>query len=197
LLLPALVGCGNAALDVKIAQLGDDEPGIEPGPLHRSGQPCTWCHGPYKGASPEMVVAGTVMGSLTDGKPIPVAGVKIIITDSLGSVNGVRPPGGPTEKTTNCAGNFYFTREEIQQTLGFETLAFPLGVKIICPNPSDPAAEGATLSMNTRISREGSCNGCHQGRQDQQSPGWVNCASSLYPAPNAMTCPGGVPEGSP
>ncbi len=78
LLLPALAGCGNPALDVKIATYKDDS--LEPSGFHRRGQPCVDCHGAYKGAYPEIVVGGTVFASEESETPVPNA--QIVITDA-------------------------------------------------------------------------------------------------------------------
>src|SRR5262249_39649565 len=52
LALVAPAGCGNPAVDPKIAALGPEANGVPQGEFHRSGQPCLLCHGPYGGASP-------------------------------------------------------------------------------------------------------------------------------------------------
>jgi hypothetical protein len=169
-LLPAsaLLGCGNPSLDVEIKALGGEVPGVATSEYHRAGQPCVDCHGPYKGAKPEMALAGTVFAiPPPDGAvPIPVEGVKITVTDALGLINGVEAPPAPIPvKTTNCAGNFYFTTDEIK-------LAFPYEAKIECPDPANPMAVRSTQTMVTRISREGSCNACHKSTtKNQSTPG--------------------------
>lgn len=196
LLPPALLGCGNPALDAKIEVLGGEVAGVPASEFHRPGQPCVDCHGPYKGAKPEMAIAGTIFAIPTakDGIPVPVANARISITDALGLVNGVEsPPAVPPPKVTNCVGNFFFTTEEIKQT-------FPYEVKVECPEPSDPMKIRTTRNMVTRISREGSCNACHYRAENQSSPGWIVCEDDMahtgitvYPAATHETCPQGVP----
>jgi len=196
LLLPALGGCGNPSLDVEIKALGGEVPGVPETAFHRPGQPCIHCHGPYKGAKPEMAIAGTIFAIPTGkgGIPVPVNNAKITVTDALGRVNGVEsPPATPPTKVTNCAGNFFFTTDEIKP-------AFPYEVKVECPEPNDMNTIRSTRTMLTRISREGSCNACHQGAQDQSSPGWVVCEDdeahtgmTLYPAVTHENCPQAVP----
>jgi hypothetical protein len=192
----ALLGCGNPSLDVEIEALKGEVPGVPETAFHRPGQPCVHCHGPYKGAKPEMALAGTIFAIPTNGTraPVPVANAKITITDALGLVNGVQsPPATPPPKVTNCAGNFFFTTEEIKA-------AFPYEVRIECPEPSDVTKIRAERTMRTRIAREGSCNECHQGVKNQSSPGWVVCEEdvantgiTVYPAITRDNCPQAVP----
>lgn len=175
LLLSALVGCGNPSIDDKIATLPND--GLTPSDAHRAGQPCVLCHGPYKGASPEMIIAGTIFAKDAAGKLIPAKGAEVNITTSLDKVNGATPP-----LKTNCAGNFYLTHDQVFTQFALDTIAFPLNVEIKCPN-------GSTQTMQGRISRDGSCGGCHTSKQDQDSPGLIIC-DSVSELPNKQTCPG-------
>src|SRR5262249_20277323 len=89
-LLPvALLGCGNPSRDVEIKALGGEVPGVPASAFHRPGQPCIDCHGPYKGAKPEMALAGTVFAipMLNETSiPVPVGNVKITVTDALGLI---------------------------------------------------------------------------------------------------------------
>lgn len=157
-------GCANPIADAEIEALGPEDPAVRPSDIHRPGQPCLLCHGPYKGASPEMAVAGTIFAypfdlSSEDGNPIPAEGVEIEISDALNASPPVKP-------VTNCAGNFYVKRSDWSP-------AFPLRVSVrfkVGENDTD------RVPMDTRISRDGSCAGCHEGEPDQGSPGWVYCA---------------------
>ncbi len=174
LLFAALAGCGNPALDVQIDALGGEVPGVEPGEFHRPGQPCLVCHGPYGGASPQMLVAGTIFAVPTGDKPIPVEGAEITIYDSLKTYT--------VKKKTNCVGNFYVEKGETD-------VLFPMGVTITCPTTG---GETVAQGMMTQISREGSCNACHQGDRNQGSPGWVYCLEAPpHPySPPGPSCPG-------
>lgn len=167
-LLPALAGCGNPAIDSLVKDLGEDS--APPGPLHRPGQPCVACHGPYYGASPRMSIAGTIFATNTlkaEDQPTPVAGAVVILTDTENK---------PTGPVTNCAGNFYLEYDAYQPV-------FPVAVEVQCPSPTDPnAPKISSLVMQGRVSREGSCNACHRGERNQGSPGWAIC--------NALTNPG-------
>jgi hypothetical protein len=164
LLAPALAGCPNPVIDAQIEALGPEDPNVPPSDIHRPGQPCLLCHGPYKGASPEMSVAGTIYAypfdlGYEDGNPIPAVGIEVEISDSLDS-SPTLPP------ITNCAGNFYVTKADWSP-------AFPLRTSIryeFAPGDTD------RVPMDTRISRDGSCAGCHEGEPNQGSPGWVYCA---------------------
>jgi hypothetical protein len=161
--LAAGAGCANPIADAQIAALGPEDPAVPQSDIHRPGQPCLLCHGPYKGAEPEMAVAGTIFAypfdlGAEDGDPIPAAGVEVEISDSLDT-------SPPTKPVTNCAGNFYVTKDEWSP-------AYPLRVAI-----RFQVAEGDNdrVPMDTRISRDGSCAGCHDAAPNQGSPGWVYC----------------------
>lgn len=173
LVLALASGCANPIQDARIEQLGPEDPGVPPSDIHRPGQPCLLCHGPYKGAEPEMTVAGTIYGYSWDAAhakddPIPVEGVTIEISDTFGT----SPPVAPK---TNCAGNFYLTKDDWNPS-------FPLRVAIRYPVPGEE--NGERVSMGTRISRDGSCNGCHVGKPNQGSPGWVYCTQRGSGAPD-------------
>jgi hypothetical protein len=183
-----LFGCGNPVVDVKIAALGGEVIGVEPGEYHRPGQPCLVCHGVYGGASPLMSIAGTIFASPIDKLPTPAPGVNVVITDAFGNKNGKGPTETPPERKTNCVGNFFFRKDELNP-------GFPLEAKIECPTKPG-SDETAGIYMSSRISREGSCGACHQGARDQGSPGWVYCvedpAKSPFDPPGTE-CPG-VPK---
>lgn len=170
--LLALAGCGNPVPDARIALLGPEDPAVPESDIHRPGQPCLLCHGPYKGAEPELAVAGTIYGYAFDtsdfkAEPVPVKDVIIEISDSFGNT-----PDAPVK--TNCAGNFFITKEDWNPS-------FPLRVAIRYPVPGDE--DGERVSMGTRISRDGSCSACHTGAPNQGSPGWVFCTQRGPGAP--------------
>lgn len=182
-LAAAAAGCGNPAVDVRVEQLGDEVAGVEPGPFHRPGQPCVLCHSTYVGASPPISVGGTIFATPTVGDelPRPVEGVKVHVTDAFGK---------QATAVTNCIGNFYFETETYDP-------AFPLHVEMDYPVPG---SDGTTrrVVMSTRISRDGSCAGCHFGPRTQGSPGWVYCTEPMptppFPGPDP-SCEG-IPKGS-
>jgi hypothetical protein len=174
----ALAGCGNRAVDERIAILGDEDPNNPPSEFHRPGQPCVLCHGEYLRETPIMSVGGTIYAVPTKDaeKPLPVKGVTVKMTDSFGE---------QYEVGTNCAGNFYVAADAWQP-------AFPLRAEI---EYEVPGSLGSTkrVVMSTRISRDGSCAGCHVGPPNQGSPGWVYCAEAQptppFP-PQESACPG-------
>ena len=168
----ALAACGDPLLDARIAALGDEDPRVEPSEWHRPGQPCTWCHGGYVGAEPDMSVAGTLYFPSSGGGKVPVAAHVVRILDSEGQSRDLR---------SNCAGNFFVARADWDP-------AFPLRAEILRPE----AGGGLTSVrvMTTRISREGSCAGCHSDPADALSPGvvYVPGDAADFPAPGPE-CP--------
>lgn len=180
LLFPALAGCGNPALDVKIATYDDDE--LVPSQYHRKGQPCVDCHGAYKGAYPEIVIGGTVFDG--ENSDTPVKGVKIFITDARSNINAAKDPV-TRDIVTNCNGNFYLTHDDVFEGLGYDTVPFPLFVSVKCP-------DGSEVPMNSRISREGSCNACHTKGHSPGSPGRIYCSGGSPPTPES--CPQAFPQ---
>ena len=175
-----LCGCDSPVNDDRIECLGGEQPEVPPSEFHRPGQPCVTCHGEYAAESPILAVAGTIMS--TPFNPVPVEGVLVRLTDAQATV---------VEKTTNCIGNFQVTADEW-------TPAFPLRAEIECPT-GDPDKPIRRFVMGTRITRDGSCAGCHIGPPSQYSPGWIYCAESEAagsPYVVSDACPG-VPYGLP
>jgi hypothetical protein len=171
-LLPVLAGCGNPAIDVVVETLGDEDPKVGVNANHRAGQPCLHCHGPYYGASPRMAVAGTVFGNPNTADPIPVQNVRIRLFDTAETA-------AKLAIFSECSGNFFVNYSDDSR----DALFFPLAVRIQCPEPENTTVREDEppihLSMQSRVSREGSCNFCHHGNRDQKSPGWVICDASL------------------
>jgi hypothetical protein len=136
LVLVAAVGCMDPVHDDAVNALGDEAPGVRPGPLHRPGQPCLTCHGGEGPANAEFSLAGTVY--LLPLQDVPALNAKILIED----VNGV---AGTV--TTNEAGNFWVNADQWHPT-------YPLTISMTYGslNPR----------MNGTIGRAGSCADCHQ-----------------------------------
>ena len=168
----ALTGCPSPVNDDAIEALGGECNGVPESEHHRPGQPCVLCHGGYQGDSPELSIGGTVFA--TPAQPIPVEGAKVILIDAEGAT---------MTKETNCIGNFQITTDEWVP-------AFPIHAEIVCPIPGTD--ETRRLVMGTRISRDGSCAGCHFGPPDIDSPGWVFCAATMPTPPYTVkpTCAG-------
>jgi hypothetical protein len=168
------MGCSNPVTDARVDALGDEVPGVGESEFHRPGQPCLLCHGEYGRADPLMSVGGTIFAAQTkDAAPgIPVGGATVTMWDSFGDSRSYK---------TNCMGNFWVPKDDWNP-------GFPIAVKVDCGPP------GGEHVMNSRVGRDGSCNRCHQGAQNQGSPGWANCGSADgYPPPTHETCAGGVP----
>ena len=175
----ALAGCGNPVVDSRIAALGEEDPNVAASEFHRAGQPCVLCHSVYEGASPEMSVGGTIFATPDD--QIPVDKVMVTLTDARGEFRVV---------PTNCVGNFWIETGEWNPS-------FPLQAVI---SYDLPAVAGAApmrgqKPMNSRISRDGSCATCHDGRRTQASVGWVFCEDSQPTPPfvEVAGCAGRVP----
>lgn len=138
--------CVDPVHDDAVDALGDEAPGVRPGPTHRPGQPCLTCHGGDGPGEPEMSIGGTVYAvrAGTEG----IADVSVIVTDAK---------GGERELTTNSVGNFYMFKSEWEPV-------FPLTVTV--------AGAGAEARMKTTIGRDGACATCHRGAGDaRRMPG--------------------------
>lgn len=144
-------------MDDAISHLGGERPGVEPGPLHRPGQPCLVCHGGDGPGDTEFSLAGTVYQN--EGSRVPLADAYVRFIDSAGR---------KYRTATNCAGNFFVMRGEYEPE-------FPVWVKM--------EFGGATQAMGSPIYREGSCAACHDGAPDRNSPGPVYFAPEGIPFP--------------
>jgi hypothetical protein len=198
--LGASGGCGNPAVDDKIATLGGEQQGVPKGPYHRPGQPCVLCHSKYYGAKPEMSVGGTVFADLKQF--LSVENVDVVLTDAVGDTRTA---------TTNCIGNFFITKDSWDPQ-------FPIAAEIRYPvyeadgtvkKDDQQQIVRKVKAMGSWINRDGSCASCHTlyGRVpavDQSgapiwydSTGWIYCAgpdeTATFPA-LAPTCPGKEPH---
>ncbi|HZF47081.1 MAG TPA: hypothetical protein VE093_00450 [Polyangiaceae bacterium] len=175
-LAAAPLGCGNPAVDARIEALGEENPNVPPSEFHRPGQPCVLCHSIYEAAGPEITVGGTIFGSPAKKQgelPVAVEGAEVTLTDAEGEVKSA---------TTNCAGNFFFTKEQWNPS-------FPLRVEVRYPSPSASDQQKPAPPMSSRISRDGSCAGCHYGPPNQGTPGYVFCEESPaveFPVPKCV-----------
>jgi hypothetical protein len=136
----------NPVHDRAVAALGDEKPGVSPGPDHRPGQPCLVCHG-GSGPGPDFTMGGTVFEK--KGEDTPAPGVIVHITSNNGETHDSR---------TNSVGNFYFSSQEFIPT-------YPIVVSI--------SRDGVTQKHTTHIGRDGSCAGCHVDPEGPGSPGRV------------------------
>jgi hypothetical protein len=180
----SLGACGNPVVDNAIEEWGGEVEGVPPSEHHRPGQPCVLCHSVAGGADPRMALGGTVFADQRSF--LPVEGVRVFVYDAVGDVY---------EMETNCIGNFYLEyADPVPQ--------YPLAVEIHCPTYSadgTPREDVKVVSMNSWISRDGSCASCHSLRgTDAGSTGWIFCndpgAIETNPYPEVpASCPGVPP----
>ncbi len=130
------------------SDLGDEAPGVRPGPDHRPGQPCLICHDGTTAA--QWSVAGTIYGVL--GGSAPLSGAQVNLTDANLSTFSV---------TSNDVGNFYIEPSRWQP-------AYPVKVAVTYGS--------ITATMTTIIGRDGSCAGCHVDPASRISAGAVYVA---------------------
>jgi hypothetical protein len=136
--------------DWPAASRGDDlgpETDVPEGPLHRPGQPCTWCHGGPSPRAPVWAVAGTTYLRAADAAGL--AGVTITMTDAAGI---------ELVATSNDAGNFWLRvgsgeADDPGELRVATEPVFPLHIRI--------AHAGTERVMRNVIGREQSCATCH------------------------------------
>jgi len=153
--------------------LGDEDPNVPPGPLHRPGQPCVTCHSePGSASDYPFVLAGTVFYGPEQLRP--VAGAYVSIKDARSSEQCY---------VTNCAGSFFVRPEQ------FSSLTYPLLVSV--------QKGGRTRQMGSHVGREPSCGGCHknqaEGARFFNSPGQVR----IYDTEAEVDAQGPIPACNP
>lgn len=140
--------CGPDPLHERdVEALGPEDPAIEPGPLHRRGQPCSVCHGGDGPAKSTFVLSGTVFAVADAGDVLPGATVRYI--DWVGAQGAV---------VTNCAGNFFLRTEQAAPR-------WPIWLRL---EHGDKVAD-----MQSAVFREGSCNACHTATATPKTMGRV------------------------
>ena len=138
--------CTDPVLDDKIAALGGEVDGVDPGPDHRPGQPCVLCHSQGGPASDDVfALAGTVYE--TANAKVGAPGVEVLFVDSRGSspfrtIDGQRAP-----ILTSKSGNFFVRDSE------WPELRFPVRTAI---------SRNTYHQMQSHIAREPSCATCHR-----------------------------------
>lgn len=156
--------------DDLVGNLGPDDQFPE-SEFHRPGQPCLACHDKPGGASPELILGGTIFAD-PDGQ-VPVEGAFVRVIDSKGN--------RPRCFVTNCNGNFMVRPDE------WDDMTYPLLVSV--------EKQGAPpRTMNSHIGREGSCAGCHKNYKGFDSPGFIRIFETVDDARAAgfrepPTCP--------
>ncbi len=142
----AASACADPVYDDAIAKLGGEAAGVEPGELHRPGQPCALCHSD-RGGETEFSLAGTVY--VDAASLIPIEDVNVRIVDSQKRQFVAR---------TNCAGNFFIKPTDF-------TPDFPIWLGL---------QRGSIIrDMDTPVYREASCAGCHGDPKSLSSAGHV------------------------
>ncbi|HEY6562347.1 MAG TPA: hypothetical protein VI072_34000 [Polyangiaceae bacterium] len=140
-------GCFDPVHDERVEALGPEAPGVDQGPLHRPGQPCTVCHGGKGPGSPTFDLAGTVFERADALDPLVGATVRIVDGQGRSLVVG-----------TNEAGNFWVAESELR-------LGFPLWVTLEFGEE--------LVEMRTPIFRARSCAECHADPASSSSAGHV------------------------
>jgi hypothetical protein len=162
--LSALCACADPVYDRAIAQLGGEQAGVTPGPLHRPGQPCVLCHS-SRGGELEFSLAGTVYVDASSKTPIEDVNVRVVDSQNRKYL-----------AQTNCAGNFFITPAEFAPD-------FPIWLGL---------DRGSIVrDMDTPVYREASCAGCHADPLSNSSPGHVFLIENLVEEPlvPASSCP--------
>jgi hypothetical protein len=149
-LLAALAaGCQDPVHSDKVSMLGGEQEGLRRGPLHRPGQPCTYCHGEQGPGRAVFDLAGTVFLYKT-GETLGIPDVEVDLLDRYGRTVSI---------SSNDTGNFYLQAGE----LGLE---FPLLTRIRYFD----AAGLHEQPMITPIFRARSCAECHAGEGQHSVP---------------------------
>jgi hypothetical protein len=174
--------------DGQVKALGAEDANIPTGAYHRSGQPCTVCHGGEGPAKNVFSLAGTVFYQAFDPAnphvPVPVDGAYVRIIDADKANHCF---------VTNCKGNF-FARPEV---FGAKGLKFPFLVSVQKVNGSG----GQPVAMVGHIARESSCAACHKDPPFFDSPGHIYVAQQppsplpVCPPPVEPSPPPQCPEG--
>lgn len=157
-----IVACGDPVHTDAVDALGPEAHGVEPGPLHRPGQPCLVCHGGKGPGNLEFSVAGTVYKYADSNEPLANAIVKLV------------DQGGPsTIVGTNCVGNFFVQRTDFDPV-------FPLWTRI--------QLGSLDIEMSTPVFGKGSCAHCHQDSPTESSVGRIYVAPPGAELPGG-SCP--------
>jgi hypothetical protein len=160
--LAGVSGCQDLVRDNRVDELGDEDPGVPTGPLHRPGQPCLWCHAGDGPGDSVFSQAGTVYKTSDRLDPLPDAILHFIDSAQREFIVG-----------TNCAGNFFIDERDYAPS-------YPAWVSI--------EFGGATIDMSTPIFREGSCAVCHFDPAGRTSTGHVYLVPGPFNFPPTIGC---------
>jgi hypothetical protein len=175
-----VAACGDPVRSSAIDDLGDETPGVKPGPLHRPNQPCVLCHDGNGPGNIVLAFGGTVYQAQT-GPPTPVVGAIVHFRDS--AHNEYRT-------ATNCAGNFFVVDGDYNPVppvfvkVEFSvTLVSPAGSQVVpvIERMTSPMfdTEGSTVSGL----RDRSCANCHA------DPASTSTVGHIYLAPEGAQIP--------
>lgn len=140
LVLLFLIACSDPTRDHQIERLGEEDPAVPTGPLHRPGQPCVLCHSSGGPANSRSFAVGGTIYATNASTSAPAANIEVRFVDARSS--------GPFQSVfTNEAGNFFVDESDWDTT-------FPFRVGIY--------RDGKLLAeMGTTVNRDGSCATCH------------------------------------
>jgi hypothetical protein len=137
----APAACSDPVRAQREAELGPETEG-GPSPNHRPGQDCLVCHDEQGGATPTMIVAGTIFADPSPGAA-GAENVEIQFTDA-------KPNGAPLEPIYSYpSGNFWVVPQQ------WPDIRFPFKVRLVTES-------NAVVAMVSTVNREGSCNFCHR-----------------------------------
>lgn len=149
--------CADPVVDEVVDALGPERSGVPQGPEHRPGQPCVTCHQTSGPGSPDFSLGGTVYSD--QERALPLEGASVEFVDAIGRRH---------TEVTNCAGNFYITKDEWEPR-------FPLWTQVRFRDKS--------IAMETPIYRDGSCASCHADPAAQGSTGHVYVSDEPFDPP--------------
>jgi hypothetical protein len=138
----------------------------EPGPRHRPGQPCLYCHSTTQGdGRGELMfdLAGTVYKNRSDTSGAP--DVEITIENADGTLIRV---------TSNRAGNFALISEPgLTQPIETDEGIWRVPGPLVFPLHATVRLGGLELHMRNAIQRERSCSVCHATHPGAASNGHI------------------------
>lgn len=173
-----VAGCGDPVRSSAIDKLGGEAPGVEPGPLHRPGQPCVLCHDGNGPGNMVLRFGGTVYQSQI-GPLTPVVGAIVHFRDT--AHNEYRT-------ATNCAGNFFVVEGDYKPT-GPVFVKVEYSVTLVSPSGSQVVpliGRMTTPIYDTEEStvsglRDRSCAYCHSDPAGSSSTGHIYLAPEGAP----------------
>lgn len=170
LIAAPLGGCEDPVTQEQIDALGPESPDVLPGPQHRPGQPCMYCHG-SAGPASRFTAAGTIYRAPSSEQRS--GGVEVRLIDAAHR---------PHIAYTNCAGNFFVMPQEYEPVM-------PLWVSVYEPR------QMLLSDMESAMNRDGNCGACHQAQKSPTSAGRVFLSDdpAVTGSVSDSACGGGQP----